>query len=140
MLEPLRSPGVLREGRIPGPLLLEVAVAVFFGWLLPLLVVAVIVAVVFAVRGGGGRPDREAEQALARRYAEGDIDEEEYRERAANLSASRPRRSSQSTWALAIAVAVIVLLVVALLWGGMGSGWMWDTMDRHMDWTQSVGT
>jgi uncharacterized cupredoxin-like copper-binding protein len=112
----------------------------FFGWLWPLLIVAAIVAVVLAVRdrGGGDEAHRDAEQALARRYAEGMIDEDEYRQRTATLTETRPRSTQQSWWPLAIAIGAIVLLIVALLWGGMGSGWMWDTMGRHMGWTQSA--
>jgi len=114
----------------------------FFGWLWPLLIVAAIVAIVLAVRDRGRDDDglRDAEQALARRYAEGEIDENEYRQRAATLTAARPRTTQQAWWPLAIAVGAIILLVVALLWGGMGSGWMWNTMGRHMGWTQSAST
>lgn len=114
----------------------------FFGWLWPLLIVAAIVAIVLAVRdrdsGGSDDAHRDAEQALARRYANGEIDEDEYRQRAATLTATRPRRTQQSWWPLAIAVGAIILLIVALLWGGMGSGGMWNTMGRHMGWTQST--
>jgi uncharacterized cupredoxin-like copper-binding protein len=114
----------------------------FIGWLWPLLIVAAIVAIVLAVRDRDRDRDddglRAAEQALARRYAEGEIDEDQYRQRAATLTAARPRTTQQSWWPLAIAVAAIILLIVALLWGGMGSGSMWNTMGRHMGWTQAA--
>lgn len=110
----------------------------FFGWLWPLLIVAAIVAIALAIRDRDDDDHRDAEQALARRYAEGEIDDDEYRQRAATLTAARPRSTQQPWWPLAIAVAAIILLVVALLWGGMGSGWMWNTMGRHMGWTQSA--
>ena len=112
----------------------------FFGWLWPLLLLGVLVAVVLAMRDlgrdGGDDGTRAAEEALARRYAEGEIDEDEYRRRVATLTQGRPRSSQQSWWPLAIAVGAIVLLVAALLWGGMSSGWMWDTMGRQMGWVQ----
>ncbi|CAN5869365.1 hypothetical protein BH23ACT10_BH23ACT10_25450 [soil metagenome] len=114
-----------------------------FGWLWPLMVVLVVVVIVFTVRGrdGDGDDSRAAAQALARRYAEGEIDDEEYRQRSATLTASRPPRPWQSSWwPLAIAVGAIALLVAGLLWGGMGSGWMWDTAGRHMGWTSSTQT
>ena len=110
----------------------------FFGWLWPLLIVAAIVAIALAIRDRDDDDHRDAEQALARRYAEGEIDDDEYRQRAATLTAARPRSTQQPWWPLAIAVAAIILLVVALLWGGMGSGRMWNTMGRHMGWTQSA--
>jgi uncharacterized cupredoxin-like copper-binding protein/uncharacterized membrane protein len=111
-----------------------------FGWLWPILIVAAIVAIALAVRDrvGGDEAHRDAEQALARRYAEGEIDDDEYRQRTATLSSARPRSTQQSWWPLAIAVGVIIVLIVALLWGGMGSGGMWNTMGRHMGWTQAA--
>jgi len=113
------------------------------GWLWPLLVLIVIVAVALAMRDSGRGDDDSgaAEEALARRYAEGEIDADEYRARSATLTAVRPRQTRQSSWLpLALAIGAIVLLIAALLWGGMGSGRMWDTMGRHMGWTQTSRT
>lgn len=106
----------------------------FFGWLWPILMVVGIVAVVLALRDRGrDGDDSGAEQALARRYAAGDIDQQEYRERSVALSASRPGRSgSSSWWPVAAAVGAVGLLVTWLLWAGMGSGWAWNTMGRHL--------
>jgi uncharacterized cupredoxin-like copper-binding protein len=112
------------------------------GWFWALLVV-VIVAIALGLRDRdrGDDDSRLAEQELARRYASGAIDEDEYRERSATLTAVRPHRRAQSSWLpLAIAVGAIVLLIAGLLWGGMGSGWMWDTMGGHMGWTRSTRT
>lgn len=107
----------------------------FFGWLWPVLLVVGIVAVVLAVRDRApGGDNHGAEQALARRYAAGEIDEQEYRERSATLSRLRRGRTGSSWWPVAIAVGVVVLLITWLLWAGMGSGWAWDTMGRHMGW------
>lgn len=114
-----------------------------FGWFWPVLVIGVVVAVAVAVRDRDAGDDdaRAAEHTLARRYADGEIDVDEYRERSAMLTSIRPRRTVQSSWwPLAIAVGVIVVLVAGLLWGGMGSGWMWDTAGRHMGWTRSTQT
>jgi hypothetical protein len=111
-----------------------------FGWLWLLLVPLAIVAVVLAARGGDRGDDsrrRAAEDALARRYAEGEIDEQEYRERSATLTRMHPQRRYTSSWLLAIALGAIALLITGLLWGGMGSGRMWNTMGRHMGWTSS---
>lgn len=109
-----------------------------FGWMWPLLVIVVIVAVALVVQDRGrGDDSRAAEEALARRYADGEIDEDEYRTRSATLTAVRPRHGARSSWwwPLAIAIGAIVVLIVGLLWGDMGSGWMWDTAGRHMGWT-----
>lgn len=123
----------------------------FFGWLWMLVPLLVIIAVVVAVLRGrdtaGGVDRHAAEQALARRFADGEIDEQEYRERSAAIGEMRSRDPSRQWWPLAIAIGVIVLLVTGLLWGGMGwggmgSGWMWGASGSHMGWarTQATGT
>ncbi len=49
-------------------------------WFWPLLLVAVVVAVLWAVLRGSRREEQERpEEILKRRYARGEIDEEEYR-------------------------------------------------------------
>ncbi len=115
----------------------------FFGWLWLLVVALVVVITVLAIRGRERDDDtgrRAAEDALARRYASGEIDEQEYRARSATLTEVRPRRAETSWVPLAIAVGAIVLLIAALVWGGMGSGWMWNTMGSHMGWTSATPT
>jgi nitrite reductase (NO-forming) len=112
----------------------------FFGWFWLLLVPLAIVAVVLVARSGDGGDDsgrHAAEEDLARRYADGEIDEQEYRERSTTLTELRPRRGQTSWWPLAIAIGAIILLIAGLLWGGMGSGRMWNTTGRHMGWTSS---
>ena len=109
-------------------------------WLL--LVVAIIVAVVWASQRRDHDRDEVAAQMLNRRLAEGDLTVEEHaqRRRALDERGHGPR-SRPGTWGAPVAVVVAATIVVVLLvWLGMaswgGSGWM----GSHMGWGGSTSS
>lgn len=114
----------------------------FFGWFWMVVPVLIIAAVVLAARSrddsGNDRGRRVAEQTLAQRYASGQIDQQEYRQRIAVISETSPQTPTrpERQWWLMITITVIVLLVGGLLWAGTGPNWRWG----HMGWNQTTQT
>jgi plastocyanin len=109
------------------------------GWFLPVLILVLIgVAVALAASGGtggtGGRDRERAHEILRQRLAAGEIDVEEYRERAESLGQERGGRSSVHRWLPALLGIVALLLLVGLLifgTGRPGDGW-WGSMGGPM--------
>lgn len=109
-------------------------------WLV--LVVAIIVAIVWASQRRDDDRDDVALQVLDRRLAEGDLTVEEHAQRHRVLQERDHGSGSRSaSWGGPVAVVVAATLVVILLvWLGMtswgGSGWMGD----HMRWGGSTSS
>ena len=106
------------------------------GWLILVLILVLVgVAVALAVGQGPGGQDRtRAHDILRQRLAAGEIDPDEYHERAELLGPERADDSWLRRWLPAVLAVVAVLLLLGLLFGGMGrpgGGW-WGHMDGHM--------
>lgn len=120
------------------------------GWfVLVLILVLVLVGVAVALassQGTGGQGQTRAHDILRQRLAAGEIDPDEYQQRAELLGPDRADNSSLRRWLpVVLAVAAVLLLLGLLLIGtGRPGGW-WGPMDGrtggHMDgmWGQRTG-
>ena len=111
------------------------------GWLLILLLLIVLigaaVGVAASTTGGRGDGHDRARQLLRERLAAGEIDEQQYRERAELLGPTSRGGSSLRPWlpaSLAVLAALALLLVLASGPGTGGGGW-WGPMGGHMSWS-----
>lgn len=117
------------------------------GWFIPMLVLLLLlvgVAVALAMRrGAGGQDQGRAHEILRQRLAAGEIDPDEYRQRAEMLGPEAGTGSSVRRWLPGLLVGVAVLVLLGLLVGGAGwsSGGWWGRMGGHMDgmWGQRSG-
>ena len=116
-------------------------------WLvLVLLVVLVGVAAALATgrgAGTGGQHDSErARDILRQRLAAGEIDQEEYRERAELLGPARATGPSVGRWLMIVLIVLVVLVLVALLATGTGrpGDGRWGPMDGMMGPRATQGT
>ncbi len=106
------------------------------GWfVLVLILVLVGVAVALAAgQGTGGQDQGRAHDILRQRLAAGEIDADEYHQRAELLGPDRGDSSPLRRWLpVVLAVAAVLLLVGLLLGGGWSTGGWWGGMGGHMD-------
>jgi plastocyanin len=106
------------------------------GWLIVVLILVLVgVGVALAVgQGSGGQDQGRAREILRQRLAAGEIDAEEYHERAELLGDDRADDSGLRRWLPVVFAVVAVLLLLGLLFGGMGrsgDGW-WGPMEWRM--------
>jgi plastocyanin len=106
------------------------------GWVVLILILALVgVAVALTVSGGTSGQDRgRAHDILRQRLAAGELDPDEYRERAELLGPDRATASSVRRWLPVVLGVLAVLLLIGLLVSGTGrpgGGW-WGPMDGHM--------
>jgi plastocyanin/uncharacterized membrane protein len=106
------------------------------GWFILVLVLVLVgVAVALAVgQGTGSQEQGRAHDLLRQRLAAGEIDPDEYHQRAELLGPDRAERSSLRRWLPALLAIVAALLLLGLLLAGTGrpGGW-WGPMGGHMD-------
>ena len=106
------------------------------GWLILLLVLVLVgVAVALAIgQSTDGQGRTRAHDLLRQRLAAGEIDPDEYHERAELLGPERADDAWLRRWLPAVLAAIAVLLLLGLVLGGMGrtgGGW-WGPMDGRM--------
>lgn len=106
------------------------------GWFVLILILVLVgVTVALAIGQRTGEQDRgPARDILRQRLAAGEIDPDEYHQRAELLGPDRAARSSLPRWLPVLLAGAAVLMLLGLLLVGTGrpsSGW-WGHMDGHM--------
>lgn len=109
------------------------------GWFIPMLgLILVLIGVAVALarsRDTDEQDQSRAHEILRQRLASGEIDPDEYRQRADLLGPAAGTGSSVRRWLPALLAGVAVLVLLGLFFGGTGwsSGGWWGPMGRHMD-------
>lgn len=108
-------------------------------WLV--LVVAIVIAVVWALQRGDDDRDDVAVQVLDRRLAEGELTVEEHAQRRqVLLERGHGSRSRSGRWGGPVVVVAGTLVVVLLVWLGMASWGASGWMGGHMGWGGSTSS